>query len=118
MEWKTIAGPMTKRRILTYTSLAVVIILAFWIGVYTYFVNSEDWVSIESVIKKTDVVTTRVGRVQKIETSPFGYSYSSDGMWATARFKLTITGEKDVALFRVEIEKSDNVWKIIRIEER
>jgi len=108
---------MSKKRIFIYAILVVIVVLGFSIGGYIFFINSENWESARSVIKQTDVVTTRVGRVQEITTSPLGFFYRFSGDWAQVRFNLTITGEQGVALFKMEMEKSDNVWKITKIEE-
>ena len=108
---------MSRKRMFTYTVLVVIAILVFSIGGYIYFINSEDWVAARSVIKKTEEVTTQVGRVQKITTSPFGFYYRSSGNWAEARLKLTITGDQSVAVFKVEMDKPDNTWRVKKIKQ-
>jgi hypothetical protein len=109
-------GLMSRKKILRSLVIVVVAILLFWIGGYTFFVNSEELVSIKSVITETDVVTTRVGKVNEITTSLFGFSYSFSGKWAHTDLRLTVTGEKGVAQFQVELEKSDGSWRIIQIK--
>lgn len=107
---------MLNKRKVVYAIIIFVVILATWFGGYLLFINSEKWSSIKSVIKNNETVITRVGRVQSIKTSLFGVSYRFSGTFAHASLKITVIGEKGVARFKVEIEKSDDLWRIIQIK--
>ncbi|MBL1276517.1 MAG: hypothetical protein COB30_010540 [Ectothiorhodospiraceae bacterium] len=111
---------MTRKRKLIYGGLALTIAVASWIGGYAFFVNSEEWRSAEQVIKKSEVIQSRVGNVKYIELSLWGFRrYSSSGNWAIVELDLVIAGDKDVADFSVEIEKNrKGVWKIKQVLEK
>lgn len=111
---------MTRKRKLIYGGLALTIAFASWIGGYVFFVNSEEWHSAEQVIKKSEVIKSRVGDVKDIELSLWGFRrYSSSGDWARVELDLEISGEKDVADFSVEIEKNrKGIWLIKQISEK
>ena len=61
---------VTRKRKLIYGVLALTIAFASWIGVYVFFVHSEEWSSAEQVIKKSEVIKSRVGDVKDIGSSP------------------------------------------------
>jgi len=111
---------MTRKRKLIYGGLALTIAVASWLGGYAFFVNSEEWHSAEQVIKKSEIIKSRVGDVKDIELSLWGFRrYSSSGDWARVELDLGISGEKDVAKFFVEIEKSrKGVWTIKQVLEK
>jgi len=106
---------LTKKKISIYTLLAIISVLMFWLGGYYSFVNSSNWVEIESAIKNNTVVVSAVGKVQKVISSPFGFFYRSSGNWAETKLNVVITGDVTTAAFSVEASKNNSPWKIGRI---
>ena len=106
---------ITKKKIITYVLLVFIAIIVFWFGGYYAFVNSTSWVEIESAIKNNNMIVNTVGKVQKVDSSPLGFYYSSSGNWAETKINVSITGDVTTADFQIEVSRNNSPWKIGRI---
>ena len=108
---------MSKKKMIIYAIFAFVAVLAFWIGGYTFFINSEDWVAARSVIKKTEEVTAQVtwnaatSQMQIWATSSTGSGTSGlvtyDGAFALST-ALTILDEMVASVHLLDIVEVKN----------
>jgi len=105
-----------KRKILLYVLIAVVVVVGFWLGGYSYFRYSTDWSAAQQLIAKSEPVTSRVGNVTDVSVSPFGFLYRFSGDWATANATVTVTGDRGKGRFRVELEMVDGRWRIVQLK--
>jgi hypothetical protein len=105
-----------KRKLLMYGVVAVVVAVGFWLGGYSYFRYSDEWPAAQQVISNSDFVTSSVGKVRKIELSPFGFYYRFSGDWAQARVCIVVTGDKAEARFKADVEMVNGRWSLKRIE--
>lgn len=109
---------VNSRKLLIYGLVAVTVALGFWLGGYSYFKYSDDWTAAQQLISTSDIVVSRVGKVQKIDPSPIGFYYRLSGDWAEARITIVVAGEKAKARFKADIGMADGRWKLARIEEQ
>lgn len=108
---------MSKRRLAAYAGLTVLVVGAFWIGGYAYFTNSESWDAAKQVISSSGTVTSRVGKVNKVLPSIFGFHYRYSGDSDKARLVVTVEGDKARARFRAQLDKVGGAWVLVRIDE-
>lgn len=113
----TVYPTMNKRRLAAYAGVTVLVVAAFWVGGYAYFTNSDSWDAAKQVISDSGTVTSRVGKVNKVSPSIFGFYYRYSGDSEEARLVVTVEGDKAQARFRAQLEKVRGTWVLVRISE-
>jgi hypothetical protein len=107
---------LSKRKIAIYSSIAVIVAIAFWFGGFLYFSNSDDWSVAQREIANSQTVKEQVELVRKISLSPMGFSYRFSGKSAEAQLNVRVEGDKKEAKFKVEIDMVSGRWAIRRID--
>ena len=107
------------KKIRVYVGLAIFLAFSAWYGAYIYFLNSHEWYSAEQTIRKSEIITDRVGNIQEISVSLWGFSYRFSGEWSRAEMSTKVSGEKKSSDFYIEIEKNKKgEWVIKKVIER
>lgn len=105
----------SKRKVLAYGVLAILVAIGFWLAGYFSFKTSSDWAEVQQMLSESGPIHSRVGPVKDISLSPFDFYYRFSGTWAEARLHITVHGANGVAHFEAELRKSSNMWEVVRI---
>lgn len=108
---------MRIRKLLMYGATAVLVAIGFWLGGYAYFTHSEEWHSAQELVSTSEIVSARVGKVQNISVSPFGFFYRFSGDSGDAKLTLTVRGTNGQAKFKAEMRMSRGTWVLVRLTE-
>jgi hypothetical protein len=85
-------------------------VLAFWLGVYIYFMQSSDWREIQALVAQNPEIQTKVGKIKEITLGPFPFMYRFSGDAAEATLCITAIGDAGKYRATIDFEKINGKW--------
>jgi hypothetical protein len=103
---------MNVRKLLSFGGIPLAAVLLFWIGGYAFFKSSDDWQALQALISKSPEARQSAGEIRSVEVALFPFFYRFSGDSASAKLRVTVSGNRGTYTKTIEASKSNGSWSI------
>jgi hypothetical protein len=103
-----------RKKIATITSIAVLLVVAFFSGLYLLGISSEPYAFAVEYIDSNDVIIKHLGEIESRRLALFGYSVRYKGPRGHAEYEIKVCGKSKKGKVYLELEKAAGQWRVTR----